>query len=258
MTALPAGIALFIAYRRRRWLSALIALGIVGSAVAVITSESRTNILTAIATLIAAMALIAVGRDTKRAITAALLAAGVVVIAVAVIGSSNSGAFYRYSSITPSKLGSTIYSSRSGTWSTIPKYIVQIPFGAGLGKVGSAAGKAGGKLSEATWNGETEFDFLIVEAGIPALLVFLAFNAVLCSTTLRGLRRERDRHTVLLIAALAAPLFGYAATWFVGITTTTPPTAPYLWLAAGIISWWLVTRQKLDHAKQLDPSGATA
>ena len=118
----------------------------------------------------------------------------------------------------------------------------EIPFGAGLGKVGPAALKAGGTSGE--WNGENQFNFLIVETGIPGLLVFLAFQAALCSMILKGLRRERDPHTVVLMAGLAAPLFGYAVDWYSGPNTTSTPTAPYLWLAAGVISWWLVTRQR--------------
>ena len=45
------------------------------------------------------------------------------------------------------------------------------------------------------------------------------------------------------MAGLAAPLFGIAAGWLVGVYTTSTPTAPYLWFAAGVISWWLVGRQ---------------
>ena len=45
------------------------------------------------------------------------------------------------------------------------------------------------------------------------------------------------------MAALAAPLFGFAVNWFVGVNTTSIPNAPYLWLAAGVFAWWLVDRK---------------
>jgi len=47
------------------------------------------------------------------------------------------------------------------------------------------------------------------------------------------------------MAGLAAPLFGFAVNWFVGVNTTSSPNAPYLWLAAGVIAWWLADRRSL-------------
>jgi hypothetical protein len=167
-------------------------------------------------------------------------------VAIVAVGSLDSGAFYRYGSIAPSKVVSTTYSSRQATWATTLQYVGEIPLGAGLGTVGPAAGKAGGVLTN--WNAESQFSFLIVELGVPGLAVFLLFQAALCSTIVRGLRRERDPRTVVLMAAIAAPLFGYAVNWLVGVNTTSPPNAPYLWLAAGVISWWLVDRRRAESA----------
>jgi hypothetical protein len=248
VTALPGGIALLIAYRRRRWLVALILLGLVGAGIGVLASQSRSYLLTAIVVLLATFGLLAVGHHAKRALVAVSITSAMAAIAVVAIGSYDSGTFSRYSSIAPSNAGSTIYTARSGTWATTQSYMAQIPFGAGLGKVGPAAAKAGG--AHTSFNAESEFNFLIVEAGIPALLVFIGFQVALCSTTLKGLRHERDPHTVLLMAALAAPLFGYAVNWSFGVMTTSPPSAPYLWLAAGAISWWFGTP---DRVRSPDP-----
>jgi O-antigen ligase len=128
----------------------------------------------------------------------------------------------------------------------------QIPFGAGLGSVGPAASKAGGTVTK--YDAESQFSFLIVELGIPGLIVFFAFQVALCTAVVRGLRRERDRQTVVLMAALAAPLFGFAVNWFVGVNTTSIPNAPYLWLAAGVLAWWLVDRKVPRRIPVTDPS----
>ena len=242
VTALPGGIALLIAFRRRRWPLALTVLGMIGAGVGVLTSQSRTDIIMAVVALLATLGLLAVGKQGKRALIALCLVAAMAAIAVNAVIAYSPATFYRYKSIAPNSVAGTIYTSRVGTWASIPQYMGKIPFGAGLGEVGPAATKADGTATG--WNAESQFNFLIVETGIPGLLVFLAFQAALCSTILKGLRRERDPHTVVLMAGLAAPLFCYAAGWFFGVTTTSTPNAPYVWLAAGIISWWLVTRQR--------------
>ena len=243
-TALPGGIALLMTYRRRRWLASLIVLGIIGAAIGVVVGESRSSVITAVVALIAMLALIGVGRQAKRALIGICLTAATVGVAVVAIDSFDNQAFYRYGSIAPGKVVSTTYSSRQTTWATTLQYVGQIPLGAGLGTVGPAAGKAGGKLTN--WNAESQFSFLVVELGVPGLAVFLVFQAALCSTVLTGLRRERDPRIVILMAGIAAPLFGYAVNWLVGVNTTSPPNAPYLWLAAGVIAWWLVDRQRVE------------
>ena len=239
--ALPGGIALLMTYRRRRWLASVIVLGIIGAAVGVLTSQSRSSVITAIVALIAMLGLMAIGGQAKRALLALCLVVAIAGTAVVAIDNYNSATFYRYTSIAPGQAASTIYTSRSATWLLTFTYVGRIPFGAGLGTVGPAAGQAGG-VAINNWDAESQFTFLIVELGVPGLLLFLAFQAALCSTVLKGLRRERDRHTVVLMAGLTAPLFGFAVNWFVGVNTTSSPNAPYLWLATGVIAWWLVDR----------------
>jgi hypothetical protein len=238
--ALPGGIALLMTYRRRRSLRLLIVVGLIGAAVGVLTSESRSSVITAIVAVVAMLGLLAIGGQAKRALLALCLVVAMAGAAVMAIGNYNSDTFYRYTSIAPDKAASTVYSSRSATWALTFDYARSIPFGAGLGTVGPAAGKAGGAVTR--YDAESQFTFLIVELGVPGLLLFLGFQAALCTTVVRGLRRERDRQTVVLMAGLAAPLFGFAVNWFVGVNTTSSPNAPYLWLAAGVIAWWLADR----------------
>jgi O-antigen/teichoic acid export membrane protein len=254
VAALPGGIVLLIAYRRRRWLLALIILGLIGCGFAVLTSESRSDVVMAVITLFGMIGLIAAGGQVTRALVALGIATVLAGGAVLIITSQDPGALYRYSSIAPDQAASTIVSSRSGTWSLLPQYVRDIPFGAGLGTVGPAATKAGGVLT--TWNAESEFNFLIVEGGVPALLAFLAFQVALFRMIFIGLRRERDPEAALLIAGVAAALFGWAAAAFFGTTTAEPPDAAMLWLAAGVLSWWLVTRHRelsFTHARAPSP-----
>jgi O-antigen ligase/polysaccharide polymerase Wzy-like membrane protein len=239
VTALPGGIALLLTYRRRRSLLALVVLGITGAAVGVLTSESRSAIIMAVFALLATLGLMAVARQAKRSLIALCLVGGLAAIAVSAVSSYRSDAFYRYASIAPDKAASTTYESRAGTWAMTPDYIRQIPLGAGLGSVGPAATKAGG--AKTAWNAESQFNFLLVETGVPGLVVFLCFQAALWAAILTGLRHRRDPATVVLMAAVSAPLFAYSAGWFFGVNTTSTPNAPYVWLAAGVVSWWLVT-----------------
>lgn len=43
---------------------------------------------------------------------------------------------------------------------------------------------------------------------------------------------------------LAAPLFGLVAAGFAGPTTIAVPYGPFLWLVAGVLSYWLIAMPK--------------
>lgn len=266
-TALPGGIVLLIAYRRRKWLLALIVLGLVGAAVGVLTSEARSAVVIAIVSLLALLAVVGVGRQAGRALIGLLVVSAMAFVGVEVTSSYSQNAFARYSSIAPGNAASTIAGSRSSTFAATTAYLKEIPFGAGLGLVGPAA-RPGTSGSSATavqapgsgatggWNAESEFNYLIVESGIPGLLVLLGFQWTLFRTVVTRVRRERDPEVVLLMAGLAAPLFGYFAGWFVGVYTAETPGSAYLWFAAGVLSWWLVTRQREMRLRSPEGDGA--
>jgi len=243
-TAIPGGIALLLTFRRRRWPLALIVVGLIGALLGILTSQSRAAVITAVVAALAMLGLMAVGGQARRSLIGLSLAAALVGITVIAISSRDSETFQRYKSIVPSKAASTTVDARAGTWAQIPAYMREIPFGAGIGSVGSAAGLWDNRKVAGRLNAESQFNFLLVEAGIPGLAVFLGFQAALFWAIVSGLRRERDPPTVVLLAAVAAPLFGYAVNWLVGINTTFTPNAAYLWLAAGVISYWLVARHR--------------
>jgi O-antigen ligase len=206
----------------------------------VLTSQSRSALVTAVVAIVAMLGLMAVGGQARRSLVGLSLAAVLACITVIAISSHDSGTFDRYSSITPGKAASTTLESRAGTWEEIPAYMTTIPFGAGIGSVGPAAGLWDDRNLD--WNAESQVNFLLVEAGIPGLAIFLGFQAALFWAIVSGLRREHDPLTVVLLAGLASPLFAYAVNWLVGVNTTSTPNAAYLWLAAGVISYWLVER----------------
>jgi O-Antigen ligase len=241
-TAIPGGIALLLTYRRRRWPLALVAIGLIGALVGVLTSQSRSAVITAVVAVLAMLGLMAVGRQAKRSLVGFGVAAALACLTVMVISSHDEHAFHRYKSITPARAASTTFESRAGTWEEIPAYITTIPFGAGIGSAGPATGLWDDR--ELDWNAESQFNFLLVEAGIPGLVTFLAFQAALFWAIVSGLRRVRDPRTIVLLAGVAAPLFGYAVNWLVGINTTSTPNSAYLWLAAGVIAYWLVARPR--------------
>ena len=132
---------------------------------------------------------------------------------------------------------STAVDYRQETLARIPKYVVKYPLGSGFGRNGPAASVAGGPGPGL--DAESEPTFLLIEVGIPGLLVMVGFNIMLFYLSITRIRKIRDHESRLLLTAVAAPLFALFVTWFVGVTTATTPAAPYLWFSAGILAFWL-------------------
>jgi hypothetical protein len=238
--AVPCGLALVLAGRGRRLMVASAGVLVVLAALGPITSQSRSAIIATVTATLAFGLMVAASKRAKQLLIGALVLAVLGYAAISIV-SSNSGSdpFYRYRSITPTKLVGTTVDSRSGTFSVFQDYLKDYPVGAGIGTTGPATGFLGG--TGRTLNGESQFNFLVVELGIPGLLVFLVFQAHLMTASIRRLRRVHDIDAQLLLAGLIAPLFAFAVNWVVGINTTSTPNAPYLWLATGILATWLLT-----------------
>jgi hypothetical protein len=115
---------------------------------------------------------------------------------------------------------------------------VQIPFGAGFGSRGPAGSFGGGTSSGL--NGESEPTYLLIEVGLPGLLALTGFNLILFFFSLTKIKLVPDREARIMLAAVAAPLFAIFASWFAGVATATTPGGPYLWFAAGVLSFWLL------------------
>jgi hypothetical protein len=241
--AIPGGLALLLSAPRGWRYKAMLAVLLVFAGLGPITSQSRSAVLTTITAVLAFMVMMGFSKQAKRALAGLAVISVFVIVAVLIVnGSGNTDAFYRYQSIAPTKVVGTTVDSRSGNFSLIPEYISQYPLGAGIGSTGPAYGQFGAPKHRVS--GESQFTFLIVEVGVPGLALFLAFQASLLFTAVRGLRRLEDPEAQMLLAGVVAPLFGFVVNWIVGINTTSVPNAPYMWFATGIISVWLVRRRQ--------------
>jgi len=240
--ALPGGLALLLSRRRGSAATWVVMPMMVLAVIGVLTSQSRGIMITALLAALTFLGLMAISRQASRAILSLIAAGIVVVIALSIVTDNDEDALYRYRSIAPGQILQTTIDARASTVSDFPDYLVKFAVGAGIGSVGPAAGTIGGATKN-TPSAESQFLFLIAEVGIPGLVVFLAFYTHLLSIVVRRLRRLREREHQMLLAGLAAPLFAFVANWIVGVNTTSTPNAPYLWFAAGVLSYWLLTRE---------------
>jgi hypothetical protein len=235
--AAPAVLALGTAWGRS-WRG--FAVAIVGTPLvllAVITSQSRTAV---VASVVAAVAYLFLTATTKKgaqtiATAAVLVAAAYVVLPIAFPTATKQS--NRYASIAPSKVISTAFEYRSGTLSLLPGYIAKYPLGAGIGENGPAAGSSVGGPQFGGNNAESEFNFLVLEVGIPGLLVLTGLTAVVIARGIRLRRIPTVRLQRPLIALVAADV-GIGVTWFAGIATANSPTSPFFWFSAGVIVYW--------------------
>lgn len=238
MIALPGGLALLLTSRRKEEKLLLMCL-IAMAAVGVVSSESRSSMISTVVGLLSFGAMMAASKEGKRVMIGIAVFGAVALLAISLV-SSNSLA--RYNSIKPGSIGSTVVSSRAGTMSLIPLYAKEYPFGAGIGSSGPAYSQYGTGPHEL--NGESQITFLIGEVGIPGLILFLGFQAKVLAGAVRRIRRLKTSEHRILIAAVTAPLFAFVANWYVGVNTVSPPNAPYMWGAIGILSFWLYGKRR--------------
>jgi hypothetical protein len=244
MIALPGGLALVILSRRdhRRRLAYALLTG--GAVFAVMTSSARLAVVTA-ALAVSVFSLLATRAHRAAQVLASLCLAGIVTAGVGLaLSGGSSGAFNRYSDIVPTKVLSTAYDYRSGTLALVPRYAVEFPFGAGIGRLGPAAGFVGDSEPNQELNGESEFTYLLVELGIAGLLILFAFNVRLILGSWRRIRRVADEEKRVMAAALLAPVVALFIAWIASATTATSPAAPYFWFAAGALAYLLFPRDE--------------
>ena len=241
MLAIPAVLALFSTTRRPSLLVVLSVLS-VGVAAGVATSQARVAI---VGSVIAALAYLALVVSTRRGLST-VLAVGLAGLATVVVisGVQNAAAgdaFARLDGITPDKVLQTTFDYRQDTFSLLPTYVREYPFGAGLGTVGPASATLSA-TDAIELDGESQPSFLLIELGVIGAVVFIAFNLRLLLLAVRCRRLKDDLRP--LMAAVGAPLFAIFATGFVGATSTSTPAAPYFWFAAGILAYWLAAPRR--------------
>ena len=241
--AVPAALAL-LGLSLRPGMRLAVGLLAAGVVIAILTSAARVHVVAGIAAALAFAGLAVTSRGGFRVVAGTALGLLVAYAAVGILlANSESGSFDRYQSISsPGQALDTAYDYRKDVLSQVPVYAAEIPFGAGIGSKGPAGSftGGGGGAGGAGLNGESEPTFLLIELGIPGLAVMLGFTLVLLHVSVTRIRRIGDRETRILLTAIAAPLFALFVTWFAGVATATVPGAPYLWFAAGVLSYWLL------------------
>jgi glycosyltransferase involved in cell wall biosynthesis len=246
MLAVPAALALVLARARARpvVLTVVLALGL-GAAIGVVTSQARVAVISAVLAALIFGVLASVSRRVIGTFVALAIAFAVVLATVSIVTSNSKSEFRKYKTITPDRVIKTTYDYRSDTLALVPKYAWRFPLGAGIGGAGPAGGYGGPARGEAL-NAESEPTYLLIELGIPGLILLTAFNIKLFALALRRTHRLVDPELRLYLAALFAPLFAIFATWIAGIATATTPTAPYFWFVAGIAAYWLAGPGRQD------------
>jgi hypothetical protein len=236
---------------RRRYLLLDVCLAI-GAVVAIVTSQGRGVIVSSVIIVIAYALLTATSRNRLTGVLGIALVVIVCVFVVqAIAGSAGSGGL-RYSGLSPSSLLKTTNQARGSSISLIPHNLVTFPFGAGLGTAGPASTAPGPSALTIQGNVDTEtgISYLIVETGIPGMVVYMSFIVALLVLGARRVRKEPDGEVRLLLAAVIAPLAALLPLSFSSDVSVIVPTGPYLWAAAGIIAYWLVA---LPAARQSAP-----
>jgi hypothetical protein len=213
----------------------------IGIALAVATSGTRAGLIIAFVSGTSFALLAATSRNAMRVIAGLAVGAILVYAAFGVLGSENDTA-RRAQSIAPTEAFSTFSRERGASVLVFGTYAVQYPLGIGVGSVGPAS-SAFGRRSETSrsFDSETQWNFLLLETGLVGFALIVAMNLRLMWVSWTRIRHMRDSVVRLQIAALAAPLFGLLAAGFAGPTTASSPQAPYFWLVAGILSYWLIT-----------------
>jgi len=236
--AAPAAWA-FIALTRRRITQALGVVLAGGVVLAALTSQTRLAVVGAVAAFACSLAFAVASRRAVVAIVVALVLGGVAYGAVSLLGSnSNEQLFSRYSELLGRNAVTSTVSYKRSSLSNLPDLVERFPLGAGFGSAGPASSTPGGPAGARALDAENELNFLIIETGIPGLLVMLAFHlgAVLRSVT--TVRRQRDPEVRILLAGIAAPLVALLVMWFGAPISTSTPTAPFLFFAAGVLAYW--------------------
>ena len=231
-----------LSIRSKRTLGQLFAVAAALAALlGIITSEGRTVVVVSVIAVVM-FGLLTITARTR--LTSVLVLAGVIAASAFVVeglAATTGTSQLRYSGLGPTGIFQTESTARGSSLAVIPYNLATYPFGAGVGTVGPSATAPG--ASQTTQNqpdAETAFSYLTEEIGIPGMIVVLGFVLRLLALGLIRCRREPDPEARLLLAAVIAPLAAILAMSFSGPWPPVVPPGPYLYAAAGIISYWLV------------------
>jgi hypothetical protein len=252
--ALGAVLALASLPGRRRYVGLAIAVGAV-SVAGIATSQGRAVIVVGVIVVLTYALLTTTSRRGAATVLALAAIAGASFFAVTGIIHSSQTPTLRYQDLTATDLVQVTSSARGKSLDQIPSDLVKHPLGYGLGVGGPAAGTAGAPPQANNVDTENEVSFLLLETGIPGMVLLLGFAISICALGLRRCRREPDPETRVLLAAILAPIAGLLALYVVSAASPTTPGGPYLWAAGGIAAYWLITRPR-ELARAAAPAAA--
>lgn len=241
LIALPGMIALLTdrRWRLRFWWVLVPATPLV--ILAIWTSQTRLTVVGSVIAVVAFLALTLTSRRGAAVLIATLVIGLTAYLAVSTLSSnatSPSGPDNRYDTITPTRVISTTASYRSGTFALIPTYITRYPLGAGIGSVGPGGTiSVGGTPAKRGLNAESEFTFLLVETGVPGILVMLTLTLAVIALGIQ-LWRIADTPLQRLLMALTAVLIALFVAWIARTVSANSPASPFFWLAAGALAYW--------------------
>ncbi|MGI8622847.1 MAG: hypothetical protein ACR2NB_05015 [Solirubrobacteraceae bacterium] len=244
----PAAVALILRPRATGFASAALIRGVAIAAVpgvvlAVVLSQTRAVII-ATALALSVQALL----TARRQLLPLILVGGVsLILGAVVLGQLTQGSgaqkLSRYSSITPGKLLSTAQEERGSSLALASTYADRYPFGAGLGGVGPSTGFHGAVRPTEKLNGETQFNVLILDVGVPGLLLVLAFARMVLAR-FRAIVRIENPSVQAQLAALAGGFAAVVVQFFSSSPLTTVPGAPFFWGAGGVLIYWLAPKTR--------------
>lgn len=234
LIALPGAAALMASSARLARLGWLLVPATILTVIGVVVSQTRLDV---VAATIALVAFLALTMTSRRGMIAVVLTVAIGAIGYVAISDVASSGANRYSTIAPRNVIATAIQARRATIALVPTYFVRYPLGAGLGTVGPAGGSAIGGAVNTSLNGESEFTFLLIETGIPGLVVMLAFTLATIWAGI-SLRRIADPKLQRSLMAMTAVLIALFATWWIGAITSDSPGAPFIWMGAGCIAFW--------------------
>jgi hypothetical protein len=243
LIALPCTLALLFApgRRRRRWVPLVLCLG---ALLAIFTSASRTSFVIAFVT-VAAFALLwsaARLRVTRRVAELLIFSAVVVTIGtVALVAVEGNALFAREETLTNGQ-GSEA-TAKANHLGQLPLEAKTDPFGAGLGVGGSVSGLGGSSgpvtIEGHAVSGESVYNLVLLEAGLPGLLLWVGLTLNVIALAVLRLRRIRDVELRTYLVAVFAAFIGFTLVGLSGPTLAVSPGGVFLWSVVGIAAYWL-------------------
>jgi hypothetical protein len=242
LIALPCLLALLAAGgRRRRWITMLLCLG---ALLGVVTGLGRLQVVGAVFAVLAFTLLSAsAGRRATRPLLALLGVIGLAIPLGAVLVSVEApGTFSRYAEIAPENATSA-KDTKTTELSKLPHQLLVAPLGVGLATAGAASG-FGGKVTEELEGhrvgGETQYNFIGDELGVPGLILWVGLLINMILLAVRRLRYIADVELRIYLAGVFAVLVAYLLMGASGPVSGSSAAGPYFWFAAGLAGYWFL------------------